>query len=96
MIIRKSKNNFISKDELFSLYTVDYNNFLPKFKEKFDLIFVDPPYFISNDGISIQNREITSVNKGSWDRYDNIKKSMSLILKWIKIHKNNLSKLIIS
>lgn len=41
---------------------------LPQFKHKFDMIFADPPYFLSNDGISIQSGKVVSVNKGKWDK----------------------------
>lgn len=34
----------------------------------FDMIFADPPYFLSNDGISCQNGKMVSVNKGKWDK----------------------------
>lgn len=33
-----------------------------------DLIFADPPYFLSNDGITCHAGRMVSVNKGSWDR----------------------------
>jgi len=41
---------------------------LPQFEHKFDMIFADPPYFLSNNGLSIQNGKIVSVNKGQWDK----------------------------
>ena len=41
---------------------------MPHFKDCFDLIFADPPYFLSNDGLSIQSGKIVSVNKGLWDK----------------------------
>lgn len=41
---------------------------LPKFEHKFDMVFADPPYFLSNDGLSIQSGKIVSVNKGKWDK----------------------------
>jgi site-specific DNA-methyltransferase (adenine-specific) len=41
---------------------------LPKFDHKFDMVFADPPYFLSNGGLSIQSGKIVSVNKGSWDK----------------------------
>ncbi len=40
-----------------------------------DMIFADPPYFLSNNGLSINSGKIVSVNKGEWDKpkhYDNI------------------------
>ena len=39
----------------------------PKINHKFDMVFADPPYFLSNNGLSIQSGKIVSVNKGSWD-----------------------------
>ncbi|MFA6843797.1 MAG: site-specific DNA-methyltransferase [Bacilli bacterium] len=41
---------------------------LPEFEHKFDMVFADPPYFLSNNGKSIQNGKIVSVNKGKWDK----------------------------
>jgi site-specific DNA-methyltransferase (adenine-specific) len=41
---------------------------LPQFEHKFDMVFADPPYFLSNDGLSIQSGKIVSVNKGNWDK----------------------------
>ena len=36
--------------------------------EAVDMIFADPPYFLSNDGITCQGGKMVSVNKGSWDK----------------------------
>lgn len=36
--------------------------------ETFDLIFADPPYFLSNDGTTCRSGKRASVNKGDWDR----------------------------
>lgn len=33
-----------------------------------DLIFADPPYFLSNDGITCHAGKMVSVNKGQWDK----------------------------
>ena len=33
-----------------------------------DLIFSDPPYFLSNGGITCQNGKMVKVDKGSWDK----------------------------
>jgi site-specific DNA-methyltransferase (adenine-specific) len=33
-----------------------------------DLIFADPPYFLSNNGITCHASKMVSVNKGEWDR----------------------------
>ncbi len=41
---------------------------MPKIRRQFDMVFADPPYFLSNDGLTIQNGKIASVNKGQWDK----------------------------
>jgi len=34
----------------------------------FDMIFADPPYFLSNGGITCHAGRMVSVNKGDWDK----------------------------
>lgn len=41
---------------------------LRQFDHQFDMVFADPPYFLSNNGLSIQSGKIVSVNKGDWDK----------------------------
>ena len=33
-----------------------------------DLVFADPPYFLSNGGITCHAGRMVSVNKGAWDK----------------------------
>ena len=35
-----------------------------------DMVFADPPYFLSNDGITCHAGQMVSVNKGEWDNMD--------------------------
>lgn len=37
-----------------------------------DMIFADPPYFLSNDGVTCQSGKMVSVNKGEWDKIGNV------------------------
>lgn len=37
-------------------------------QESVDIIFADPPYFLSNDGITCHAGRMVSVNKGQWDK----------------------------
>jgi site-specific DNA-methyltransferase (adenine-specific) len=62
------KPYFKSNDRQFTLLEGDCVELLKQFKFKFDMVFADPPYFLSNDGISIQSGKPVSVNKGEWDR----------------------------
>lgn len=77
------KPTFISEDSKFNLYQGDCNDLLPQMKECFDLIFADPPYFLSNDGLSIQSGKIVSVNKGEWDKEENIDDIDDFNMRWI-------------
>lgn len=36
-----------------------------------DMIFADPPYFLSNNGITCSGGKMVSVNKGEWDHIGN-------------------------
>lgn len=49
-----------------------------------DLIFADPPYFLSNDGISCQSGKVVSVNKGNWDKIGSFEDKYNFNLKWIQ------------
>lgn len=62
------KPYFKSEDKSFCLLHGDTFELLPQFDFKFDMVFADPPYFLSNDGLSVQNGKIVSVNKGDWDK----------------------------
>ncbi|HIV49516.1 MAG TPA: site-specific DNA-methyltransferase [Candidatus Helicobacter avicola] len=75
---------FTSTDSLFSLYQGNCNELLPQFKGQFDLIFADPPYFLSNDGLSIQSGKIVSVNKGEWDKGEKIDEIDAFNMHWIQ------------
>ena len=57
-----------STDENFSLYKGDSLQILSQISNQFDMIFADPPYFLSNGGKKIQGRRMVSVNKGEWDK----------------------------
>ena len=62
------KTEFQSNNKDFTLVHGDLFKVLPTLNFKFDLIFADPPYFLSNDGLTIKNGKIASVNKGKWDK----------------------------
>jgi site-specific DNA-methyltransferase (adenine-specific) len=51
-----------SEDKTFMLLHGDCIELLHQFDFKFDMIFADPPYFLSNDGISVQSGKMVSVN----------------------------------
>jgi site-specific DNA-methyltransferase (adenine-specific) len=49
----------------------------------FDLIFADPPYFLSNDGITCQAGKMVSVNKGAWDKASTFEDMHAFNLAWL-------------
>lgn len=64
---------------------------LPKIRAKsIDVIFADPPYFLSNGGISVSGGKQVSVNKGTWDEGYSLKEKHSFNRKWIKMCKRIL------
>lgn len=52
----------------FTLIQGDCVETLSKFKFGFDMVFADPPYFLSGGGISYQSGQIVCVDKGEWDK----------------------------
>lgn len=62
------KSFYKSPNRDFTLLQGDCRNLLCEFDFKFDAIFADPPYFLSNGGISVQSGKIVCVDKGKWDK----------------------------
>ena len=81
---------FKSKDKAFTLLLGDVFELLPQFDFKFDMVFADPPYFLSNDGLTIINGKITSVNKGDWDKPKNLDYINDFNYKWLKLVRNKM------
>lgn len=52
----------------FTLYHGDCLDIIKTFPDDhFDLVFADPPYFLSNGSFTCQNGKMVSVKKGDWD-----------------------------
>ena len=49
-----------------------------------DMIFADPPYLLSNDGLTCQNGRMVSVNKGKWDKSNGFADDLAFHEIWIK------------
>lgn len=59
---------FKSENMDFTLVEGDCVSILEAFDFKFDMIFADPPYFLSNGGISVSSGKVVCVDKGVWDK----------------------------
>ena len=75
---------YYQKDN-FVLYHADSLKFLQEIPENsVDMIFADPPYFLSVGSFTCQNGKMVSVKKGNWDMSNGIKKDFDFHLNWIK------------
>lgn len=52
-------------------------------KDSVDLIFADPPYFLSNGGSTCKNGQRVSVDKGSWDQSRGAAQNHSFNSEWL-------------
>ena len=52
--------------------------------DSIDLIFADPPYFLSNDGITCKSGKMVSVNKAEWDSGYSLKQKHRFNKRWLK------------
>lgn len=79
-----------STDHAFNLLHGDTFELLPQFKFKFDMIFADPPYFLSNGGISVQSGKVVCVDKGSWDKGRSQEEVNKFNLEWLSLCRDKL------
>lgn len=84
------KPYFKSKNNNFTLLHECVFEVLPKFEFEFDMVFADPPYFLSNNGLTIQNGKITSVNKGQWDKSYGFEEVNKFNKKWISLIRDKM------
>ena len=54
------------------------------------MIFADPPYFLSNNGFTVQSGEIVSVNKGEWDKGLSDEEMSAFNHRWIALCREKL------
>lgn len=79
------KDNIFYKNSDFTLIKGDSFILLDKIEEKsIDMIFSDPPYFLSSGGISCSGGKQVSVDKGEWDKALDINARLAYHREWIK------------
>jgi site-specific DNA-methyltransferase (adenine-specific) len=75
---------FTSSDQRFALFQGDCRQVLAQMPaESVDLIFADPPYFLSNGGITCQSGRMVSVHKGEWDVSHGVEEMHSFNTSWL-------------
>jgi len=66
------------------LFEGDCLDVLPTLPERsVDMIFADPPYNLSNGGITCHAGRMVSVNKGEWDKSNGIEQDHEFALSWL-------------
>ncbi len=78
----------LNKD--FTLIQGDCVETLSKFNFGFDMVFADPPYFLSNGGISCQSGKVVCVDKGVWDKPSSSEEMDAFNLKWLSACRDHM------
>ena len=85
-----------NKDKENKLYLGDNIDVLQELYSKngefVDMIFADPPYFLSNDGFTCQNGKMVKVNKGDWDKSRGAEVNHKYNLAWLSACQKVLKK----
>lgn len=78
------KSYYFQKED-FKLINDDTLEATKQMEDKtFDMIFADPPYFLSGDGITCSGGKMVSVNKGTWDKSLSVAEKHEFNRKWIR------------
>lgn len=81
---------YCSPDHSFNLLHGDCLELMPLFEYKFDMIFADPPYFLSNGGISLQSGKVVCVDKGDWDKGKTAEEMKEFNMEWLGLCRDKL------
>ena len=81
------------RDDGVWLYEADCLDFMKQLRGQsggrpdgiFDMIFADPPYFLSNGGITCHAGKMVKVHKGDWDRSRGADLNHQFNLDWLSL-----------
>lgn len=75
------------------IYNSDFFDAINKIEnESVDLIFADPPYFLSNGGITCKSGKMELVDKGEWDKATDLNNIHEFNKQWLNLCKDKLKK----
>jgi len=75
---------YYKKNDIVKLFEGNCLDLLPTLPEcSVDMIFADPPYNLSNGGITCHAGRMVSVNKGNWDKSNGIDKDHEFAIDWL-------------
>jgi len=84
MVTNVGKTVFRSQRDDFSLLMGDALTLLEDFPDEcVDMVFADPPYFLSNGGITCRSGRRVKVDKGGWDRSEGIEQDFRFQAAWL-------------
>ena len=84
----------MSQDTAYPDFRILHGNCMERLREiddnSIDAIFVDPPYFLSNGGISVQSGKQVCVDKGNWDKGGTPEYIYEFNRKWLSLCRSKL------
>lgn len=86
----KQRLYYKSPNNDFLLAHGDCFKLLKEFDFEFDMIFADPPYFLSNGGISLQSGKVVCVDKGDWDKGKTPEEMKAYNMEWLRLCRDKL------
>lgn len=82
---RSLSESLFAKTKDYQLYQGNSVELLNQFPEQqFDLVFADPPYFLSNGGFTCKSGKRASVQKGAWDVSRGVEEDHAFTTEWLK------------
>jgi site-specific DNA-methyltransferase (adenine-specific) len=84
---------YVNRSGTARLLRGDSLQILPRLPEygSLALVFADPPYFLSNDGVTCRSGRMAPVNKGAWDRLRSVPEMHAFNRRWLEICRDGLA-----
>ena len=84
-------SNIYYQNKDLTLYLDDSFKLLTELPSKsIDMVFADPPYFLSSGGISCNSGKQVIVDKGEWDKTINVEEKLNYNRLWLRLIRNVL------
>jgi site-specific DNA-methyltransferase (adenine-specific) len=85
LVPRSLRDSEFARGDAYRLYQGDSLALLEQFDAgTFDMVFADPPYFLSNGGFTCKNGKRAAVNKGGWDVSRGVEEDHAFTSAWLK------------
>lgn len=85
-----NKQYYSSQNCDFTLCQGDSFDILYDIKDSYDMIFADPPYFISGGSKTIRGEKVVMTNFGEWDKIRSDKEKDEFNYKWLSLCREKL------